>query len=789
MALLTETQPHRPPPPPRADPSGRRGGRIVPSRSNLVDAGFVTVLCSMALIGFHGVFGDLGWLWVGLLGVGCGLFVGHVCAATRQRAIIVVLSAIGVGVLSSGLVFPHLSAYGFVPTPSSAHQLLRGGLRGWRDLLTVLPPIGGTGGLLAVPYVGALFAALLAFTLATRTSRAGLAIVPPVVLLVSAILVGPAQPASSADFAGTHLPGGVQHVLAGRFDDPSSALLVAQGFGTAVVCLLWAAIQQRRGIAAHGGRLARRPLGIFLTVLITAVLIAVGQPLLTLVVDSPRIVLRDRITPPFDPSAYPSPLAGFRRFTGARTQEVFTVSGLPAGARIRLAAMDNYDGLVWNVAGAASSGSTASGWFERAGERLAYGGTGAHAQVTFHLDHLGGVWLPSITQLNTASIRRPGTDDPPEVFANRAAGVVAVPSGLANSTVVEDVVVPAITDIAQVPKDSQLGRASLPTPMHVPERVINLTRSAVGSGASTPVEQVLALQKTLKAGFYSDGLAGEVESGHGTRRLTTMLGGKLNGNDEQYAALMALALRSLDIPARVVMGFQARGKPADGALQVTGADAAAWVEVDFADYGWIAVDATPDENRKLSQSKPTPQPRPNITNNPIPPQPPLVKEVPPRISGPNTPEQPKPDTPAWLKILIWSAVALGGLVVLAAPAWGLALVKTQRRRLRQHHGSPAARITSGWQELLDLRSDCGQRPSAYATRHEQAALLDLPGSSSLAAAADAATFAAQPPTPEAATAYWAQVRELRKATLSRLTRRRRLWTAVNPASLKGREWT
>ena len=40
---------------------------------------------------------------------------------------------------------------------------------------------------------------------------------------------------------------------------------------------------------------------------------------------------------------------------------------------------------------------------------------------------------------------------------------------------------------------------------------------------------------------------------------------------------------------------------------------------------------------------------------------------------------------------------------------------------------------------------------------------------------DAAQFAAQPPTPEAATAYWAQVRELRKTALSLLTRHRRLW--------------
>jgi hypothetical protein len=70
--------------------------------------------------------------------------------------------------------------------------------------------------------------------------------------------------------------------------------------------------------------------------------------------------------------------------------------------------------------------------------------------------------------------------------------------------------------------------------------------------------------------------------GHGLGRLATFLEGgviwigtDIVGDDEQYAATMALMADSIGVPGRVVLGAQV---PAGGV--VTGADVHAWVEVE-----------------------------------------------------------------------------------------------------------------------------------------------------------------------------------------------------------------
>ena len=70
---------------------------------------------------------------------------------------------------------------------------------------------------------------------------------------------------------------------------------------------------------------------------------------------SDRHVLRTAIAQPFDPRDYPSPLSGFRRYLrDDKTGQVqFRITGLPDGARIRIATLDSYDGVVYAVGSAA----------------------------------------------------------------------------------------------------------------------------------------------------------------------------------------------------------------------------------------------------------------------------------------------------------------------------------------------------------------------------------------------------------------------------------------------------
>ena len=85
------------------------------------------------------------------------------------------------------------------------------------------------------------------------------------------------------------------------------------------------------------------------------------------------------------------------------------------------------------------------------------------------------------------------------------------------------------------------------------------------------------------------------------------------GYCQHYATTMAVLLRTQDVPARYVVGFSG-GKPVgDGEYLVTSNNAHAWVEVYFADVGWVKFDPTPASDRALSEKPP--QPPYNISLN------------------------------------------------------------------------------------------------------------------------------------------------------------------------------
>lgn len=62
---------------------------------------------------------------------------------------------------------------------------------------------------------------------------------------------------------------------------------------------------------------------------------------------------------------------------------------------------------------------------------------------------------------------------------------------------------------------------------------------------------------------------------------------------EHYASAFAVIMRAMDIPARIVTGYQGgTADPADASLTVRQADAHAWTEVWLAGRGWLRIDPT-----------------------------------------------------------------------------------------------------------------------------------------------------------------------------------------------------
>ena len=71
---------------------------------------------------------------------------------------------------------------------------------------------------------------------------------------------------------------------------------------------------------------------------------------------------------------------------------------------------------------------------------------------------------------------------------------------------------------------------------------------------------------------------------------------------------MAVLLRSIGIPARVVIGFTAGESDARGDYVVTTQDLHAWVEVPFEGYGWLPFEPTPTRVNPAANSYLRPAP-------------------------------------------------------------------------------------------------------------------------------------------------------------------------------------
>ncbi|HEY2791707.1 MAG TPA: hypothetical protein VGJ28_05095, partial [Micromonosporaceae bacterium] len=294
----------------------------------IADAAFGTVLIALALLGLRTTYAGWWFLVAGGVGMLLGLFASVPLLLRRQPLVGVVGAVVLLYFLTGSAVIDRAHAIaGVVPTALTLHEQALSTVHGWKDVLTTLPPVATSGPLLIVPFVLGLVASALTVTLAVRVRAAVVPVLAPVAVLAITIALG------------TH--------------DPGARLLDSVVF--AAVALVWIAVRAGRGNHTE------RPISASVTRLVSgaavlavaALAVGAASPLLPGANTTGRVVLRDYVTPPFDLSAYPSPLVGYRKYTkDARQlydQTLFTVSGLPAGVPVRIATLDNYDGSVWGA--------------------------------------------------------------------------------------------------------------------------------------------------------------------------------------------------------------------------------------------------------------------------------------------------------------------------------------------------------------------------------------------------------------------------------------------------------
>ena len=127
-------------------------------------------------------------------------------------------------------------------------------------------------------------------------------------------------------------------------------------------------------------------------------------------------------------------------------------------------------------------------------------------------------------------------------------------------------------------------------PVDFPQRVRNLA-AGLTARADTPYEKAKAIESYLRTFPYTLEVEPPPFNADGVEHFLFTL---RKGYSEYFASAMVVMLRSVNVPARMALGYTAGDKVPDKQVYiVTDSHAHGWVEVFFPNYGWISFEPTP----------------------------------------------------------------------------------------------------------------------------------------------------------------------------------------------------
>ena len=727
----------------------RPGARLV-----ALDVVLIALLGLLAMSPLADAYGGTRWL----IAAGGGLALGGTVALVSSRLRLgpwnTALAAVfGYLLLGSALAAPEQAAAGVLPTPDALRTLLEGIVTAWRNSVTMFAPLGAGGNVLVVPYVIGLLSGLLPGLLLWRSRLPGGA---ALVLLCA-------------------------FVVSAAFGDRLTELAPARGLALAIGLLVWTRWRAMRDVCTSW------PRRLVLSVLTLSLAGGGALGMTALTSGGVRDVLRDHVNPPFDPLDYPSPLSRYRAFydedKGLGHKTMFTSTGLAKGDRVRVATMDAYDGIVWNLAGGIDPATRSASF----GHMIPAPAARGDRRVSITIKDYSGPWIPTFGDTRDVTVKPAAGGDGSErsrVLYNKVSGTLVQVGGVQSGTTYELRAAPRRTP--PHPEELQADASPMPdAPAEIPALAKRV--QAWSAKAGTPSGGALAkmLQDEFKLGFYSDGKPNQAQSspGHGVRRITDLVTPEdMIGNDEQYASAMAVAAQAAGLPARVVLGFVV---PDAGGV-VKGSDVHAWTEVRLRGAGWTTFVPTPDKSRtpKQQRNDQIPDPQPVVVQPPVVPKAPDdLDSVSPQGAG----KQRRHRVGDAVRHVLAVVRYVGGAVIVLSPAWLLLLAKSARRRRRRTADDVEARVRGGWLEILDGARDHGARLPASNTRYENGVVLArrFPASDGvdLAMVADRHVFGPRTPTSEEASAYWAAVDRARERIRASVPAWRRPLAALSPVSI------
>ena len=711
--------------------SRARGPRVTPIR-DLIFFVLLMAVCALPLWPLYAT-------WYVAVTVGgalvAGLLVSMLTGMGKAPWYLVTVIAVGVGLLVGvPLAVPSGTVSGFIPTLDGLGTFVSGLVRSWVDIISVDPPLGSYDAVLVPVFVIVYVGSFLAWR-GIRSGRRWPAIVAAATLLVFGIVFGARTGFRPA----------------------------AVGVAALVVGLVWV-VAIRPGVqgidAAHTRKLRGGQIRRTVAALVFAAICAgVGGYAAQSVALKDREVLRTAFEPDYQVQRHISPLQEYRSFvTGTgKEKQVATVTGL-GGQALRVAVMDEYNGVDMEVGNGGSSGTFTrlpAGVFS-AGEAPA-----AEQELTVGvtLKQPPGEWLPLAGALRSFDVSTQVRD---KLYYNRSLDAAVVSGGMpaGSNYTVHSVQAPA-------PLRGGLdaltpGKAHQADLVQVPERLIEAARVS-WSKQTVPGAQLQAALSYLLAGGVSHGEGDEVfsRSGHSAERLNLLAEEEpMVGDAEQYSVAMYVLAREIGFPARVVMGYTDQNH--DGVL--TGSELTAWVEVQDASQGWVGIDPNPTP-REIKKQQKSSEDAIALPRSVLPPDVPRQDDtVTPKMD--ESLQQPPVEPPAWLVTLLavwWWTWRIGlALLLLTSPLWVLALIEALRRRVRRRADRKGLSVSGGWSEVRDEAIDRGI-PVAWAdTRLEVASGTGNERVALLARRADELSFAPRGPQRSDVDAYWKDVRSARR---------------------------
>jgi hypothetical protein len=493
-----------------------------------------------------------------------GLASGAIAWVTERNGMLVATAASGCALLFAlaWLVAPETTWYG-LPTVETVRTLGTLATQVGAQAREYVSPAPATPALVMAGAVAVWAAVFSCAALAFRAQSPLLALVPPIALVVFAdsVLDEVDRPAYGVLF--------LFAAVAVLFADSLRRL---RGWGP-----VWSPPGARDRLLPVAGRNARR-------VGLTAVVLAAFAPALvpgfgtTAVVDISRFGSDNRIR--VSPLVSMGSILSDAASDPEDNPEVFQVSAT-AGSYWRMVALDTFDGNTWeatNDEGVQLTGDTI--------QRPPTAGTSV--TQTFTVSHdLGFGWLVGAAEPTDISIGH-------DVWWHPASASLQMDGWPDEGETYTVTSVRPDVDAAAVrtAETSAVSPAETALPDDIPP-LIHETALRWTEGAETAFDKTMAIVDHLRNGDFQYTL--DVDYGDSSDALAKFLQQR-QGFCQQFASLTAVMLRTLDIPARVALGFT-QGTPAGpGVWSVAAKQYHSWVEVPFKGFGWLSFEPTPRFN-------------------------------------------------------------------------------------------------------------------------------------------------------------------------------------------------